>query len=102
MKNLMKQHVSRLLALVVLVFALNACDKGALSGSKLTRANYDQIANGMSKGQVETILGHPTTTERKDMIIFAKTTFRYEEGAKFALITFKNDEVSEKETNLER
>lgn len=98
----MKNYVSWLPVLLACVFALNACGKVSLSGSKLTRANYDQVATGMSKGQVENVLGHPTTTERKDMIIFAKTTFRYEEGQKFALITFKNDEVTDKETNLDR
>lgn len=96
----MKPFSSRLLILVALLFALNACDK--LAGSKLTRSNYDQVSTGMSKAQVETVLGKPTTIEKKDMIIFAKTTFRYEEGKKFALITFKNDEVSEKDTNLDR
>ncbi|MDQ6808635.1 MAG: outer membrane protein assembly factor BamE [Verrucomicrobiota bacterium] len=82
------------------LFCIGACDK--LGGSKLTRANYDQVVEGMSKAQVETVLGKPTTVERKDMIIFAKTTYRYEEGKKFALITFKNDEVNEKDTNLDR
>ena len=96
----MKTFSTRLFALVALLFVLNACDK--LPGSKLTRANYDQVTTGMSKAQVETVLGKPTTIEKKDMIIFAKTTFRYEEGKKFALITFKNDEVSEKDTNLDR
>ena len=40
---------------------------------------------GMSKAQVETILGSPTTAETKDMVIFKKTTYRYEDGKKFAL-----------------
>ena len=68
----------------------------------MTRANYDQVTLGMSKAQVETILGPPTTTETKDMLIFKKTTYRYEEGKKFAMITFKNDEVDSKDTNLGR
>lgn len=57
---------------------------------------------GMSKGQVETILGKPTTVESKDMIIFRKTSYRYEDGKNFAMITFKNDEVDGKDTNLGR
>ena len=72
------------------------------SGSRLTQANYDQITVGMSKAQVEHILGKPTTVETKDMIIFNKTTYRYEDGKKFAMITFKNDEVDGKDTNLGR
>jgi hypothetical protein len=51
---------------------------------------------------VETILGKPTTAETKDMLIFKKTTYRYEDGKKFAMITFKNDEVDGKDTNLDR
>ncbi len=99
----MKTTISRFLVLVLAAFALLSvagCDQ--LGGSKLTRANYDQVTTGMSKAQVETVLGKPTTVERKDMIIFAKTTYRYEEGKKFALITFKNDEMTEKDTNLDR
>jgi hypothetical protein len=56
----------------------------------------------MSKAQVERILGPPTTMETKDMVIFKKTTYRYEDGQKFALITFKNDEVDSKDGNLNR
>ena len=89
-----------LFATILVGFA--ACDRSALSGSKLTSANYDQVSMGMSKTQVETILGKPTTVETKDMLIFQKTTYRYEEGAKFAMITFKNDEVDGKDTNLGR
>ena len=56
----------------------------------------------MSKAQVETILGPPTTVDTKDIVIFKKTTYRYEDGAKFAMVTFKNDEVDSKDTNLGR
>jgi hypothetical protein len=56
----------------------------------------------MSKAQVEHILGRPTTMESKDMIIFRKTTYKYEDGKKFAIINFKNDEVEGKDTNLDR
>ncbi|MBA3544446.1 MAG: outer membrane protein assembly factor BamE [Chthoniobacterales bacterium] len=84
------------------LLSLGACDRSALSGSRLTSANYDQITLGMSKAQVETILGAPTTAETKDLVIFKKTTFRYEDGKKFAIITFKNDEVDSKDTNLGR
>jgi len=56
----------------------------------------------MSKAQVEKILGPATSMETKDMIIFKKTTWRYEDGDKFAVVTFKNDEVDSKDTNLGR
>jgi hypothetical protein len=63
-------------------------------------ANYDQVINGMTKAQVERIMGRPTTTETKDMVIFKKTSYRYEEGSKFALFSFKNDDLDSKEGNL--
>lgn len=77
---------------------LTGCDR--LSGTRLNLANYNKITTGMSKAQVETILGPATTVERVDMFIFKKTTYRYEDGKKFAIITFKNDEVDSKDSNL--
>ncbi len=104
MKNIMKSKIQFLgiLFSALAFLSLGACERNALSGSKLTSANYDQISLGMSKAQVEAILGAPTTAETKDMVIFKKTTYRYEDGAKFAMITFKNDEVDSKDTNLGR
>jgi SmpA / OmlA family len=83
--------------------ALAGCDRpssSVLPTSKMTAANYDQIRPGMSKTQVESILGPPTTAETKDMVIFKKTTYRYEEGTKFILLTFKNEELESKDSNL--
>ena len=67
---------------------------------KLTLSNYNQITDGMTKAQVERIMGPPTTIETKDMLVFKKTIYRYEDGSKFALFTFKNDELDSKEGNL--
>jgi outer membrane protein assembly factor BamE (lipoprotein component of BamABCDE complex) len=89
-----------LLAIVVLAAALAGCNRNPLSGSKLTLDNYNKITTGMTKAQVEQILGSPTSIETKDMLIFKKTIWRYEDGKNFAMITFKNDEVDGKETNL--
>ena len=99
--NAIKNHFWLGLIAALLMFAVG-CDRSALSGSKLTSANYDQINTGMSKSQVETILGKPTTVETKDMLIFKKTTYRYEDGKRFAMVTFKNYEVDGKDTNLDR
>ena len=106
MRNTEMKHVTSrsfgvfLAALTLISFF--GCDRSVLSGSLLTPANYDQVSLGMSKAQVEKILGPPTTMETKDMLIFKKTTYRYEDGKKFAMITFKNDEVDGKDTNLGR
>jgi len=91
-----------ILAVCAAILVLTACNRNVLSGSKLTRDNYNQITTGMSKAQVEKILGPATSMETKDMIIFKKTTWRYEDGNKFAVVTFKNDEVDSKDTNLGR
>jgi outer membrane protein assembly factor BamE (lipoprotein component of BamABCDE complex) len=100
----MKRHKLHALALALAAVLLAAagCDRNPLSGSKLTPANYDQVTLGMSKVQVEKILGPPTNSETKDMVIFKKTTYRYEDGKKFAMITFKNDQVDSKNSNLGR
>jgi hypothetical protein len=84
----------------VAILVLAACNRNVLSGSKLTLDNYNQITTGMSKAQVEKILGPTTSMETKDMLIFKKTTWRYEDGKKFVQITFKNDEADSKDTNL--
>ena len=104
MKDPMKNR-TRLLGFIFAALALlslGACNRNPLSGSKLTSANYDQITLGMSKAQVQEILGPPTTIDSKTVLIVKKTTFRYEDGKKFAIITFKNDEVDSKDTNLGR
>lgn len=91
----------KIISLVIAaMLALAACNRNVLSGSKLTLDNYNQITTGMSKAQVEKILGPATSMETKDMIIFKKTTWRYEDGNKFAIVTFKNEEVDSKDTNL--
>ncbi|MGZ5553343.1 MAG: outer membrane protein assembly factor BamE [Chthoniobacterales bacterium] len=92
----------KIFAILFCALALAGCGRNALSGSQLTTANYDQVSIGMSKSQVETILGKPTTIESKDLILYHKTTYKYEDGKRFAMITFKNDEVDGKDTNLGR
>jgi len=84
------------------ILLLAACNRNVLTGSKLTLDSYNQITTGMSKAQVETILDPSTSMETKDMLMFKKTIWRYEDRQKFAQITFKNDEVDSKDTNLGR
>jgi outer membrane protein assembly factor BamE (lipoprotein component of BamABCDE complex) len=89
-----------ILICAMLLAIVGGCDRIPVTGSRLTLVNYNQVTPGMTKSQVENILGPPTTVETKDMIIFKRTTYRYEQGAKFALFTFKNDELEDKQTNL--
>ena len=101
MKRVIFRLTGALCAALIIVLSLASCDR-SLSGSRLTSVNYDQVNVGMSKTQIEKILGAPTSVETKDMILFKKTTYRYEDGKRFARITFKNDEVDGKDTNLGR
>ena len=87
-------------AVFLAILVLAACNRNVMTGSKLTLDNYNQITTGASKAQVEKILGSPRSMETKDMLIFKKTIWRYEDGQKFAQITFKNDEVDGKDANL--
>jgi SmpA / OmlA family len=89
-----------IVAVFLAILVLAACNRNVMTGSKLTLDNYNQITTGMSKAQVEKILGPATSMETKDMLIFKKTIWRYEDGQTFAQITFKNDEVDGKDTNL--
>jgi len=106
--NGMKQIRSGSFASVLFVSLLCAgCGDGA---SALTPANYDQVTLGMNKIQVEKILGPPTKQESKQSLIFGSgqsrwqpvTTYHYQEAEKFIEITFKDDKVDKKDSNLGR
>ena len=103
----MEQINSRSLTvfLSIVVFCAG-CDRSG-SGSRLTQAKYDQVSIGMSKAQVEKILGPPTKEESKRALLFGSqarwqpvTTCRYEEGPTFIEIIFKDDQVEKKDSNL--
>ncbi|MGB9474265.1 MAG: outer membrane protein assembly factor BamE [Candidatus Udaeobacter sp.] len=96
------RKVCVLLSILAWLLVTVGCNRSVVTGSRLTLSNYDQITTGMTKAQVERILGPPTTVETKEMVIFKKTTYRYEDGKKFAMFTFKNDELDGKEGNLHR
>ena len=78
---------------------LGGCDKGN-PVSKINRANYDQIHEKVSKEEVQSILGPPTSTETQDKVIYKRTNWRYTEGDHYINLTFKNDELDSKDTNL--
>src|SRR6478735_9149504 len=100
MRQMKMRNFSRGLAVnfVVLALLFAGCGR-SLTGSKLTLENYKLITPGMSKGQAQEILGTPTKAETKSMVLFEKTTWRYEEGPKFVILTFKNDQLESKDGN---
>jgi outer membrane protein assembly factor BamE (lipoprotein component of BamABCDE complex) len=81
---------------VVLVFGAAACS----SSKKLTKANVDEVAEGMSKKQVESILGPPTTIDTKDFVLLKKTTYIYTQGKESVTVVFKDDKVQSKTSTL--
>jgi outer membrane protein assembly factor BamE (lipoprotein component of BamABCDE complex) len=89
---------SLLLASIVaaLGFALPACN----SAKRLTKANVNEVAEGMSKKQVESILGQPTTIDSKDFVVLKKTTYVYNQGKDSVTIVFKDDKVQSKVSTL--
>jgi outer membrane protein assembly factor BamE (lipoprotein component of BamABCDE complex) len=90
---------SRILTLCLLTVLLVGCNNGN-PVSKINRANYDQIREKASKEEVQAILGPPTSTSTEDKLIYNRTTWRYTQGDKYINITFKNDELDSKDTNL--
>ena len=88
------QSVSRF-ALVLLLMLGISC-----SGKRITKANVDQVTEGMSKKQVESILGPPTSLTAEDFAIMKKTTYVYRQGKDTVTIVFKDDKVQSTDSTL--
>ena len=69
-------------------------------GKRITKANVDQVTEGMSKKQVESILGQPTSLKNEDQTIMKQTTYVYRQGKDTITIVFKNDKVQSKDSTL--
>ena len=93
MKSLL-QKAARL-ALVVLIALSLSC-----IGKRITKANVDQVTEGMSKKQVESILGQPTSSKTEDPTIMKQTTYVYRQGKDTITIVFKDDKVQSKDSTL--
>jgi outer membrane protein assembly factor BamE (lipoprotein component of BamABCDE complex) len=82
--------------LLVLFVALSL----SCSGKRITKSNVDQVMEGMSKKQVESILGPPTSLRTEDLVITKKTTYVYRQGKDTVTIVFKDDKVQSKDSTL--
>ena len=82
----------------VLVLLIALCV--SCSGKRIAKANVDQVADGMSKKQVESILGPPTSLSTEDFVIMKKTTYIYRQGKDTVTIVFKDDKVQSKDSTL--
>jgi outer membrane protein assembly factor BamE (lipoprotein component of BamABCDE complex) len=94
-KNEMNHSVTKLIRricplclIALLALAFSACN----SSKTLTKANVNEVVEGMSKKQVESILGLPTTT--------TKTTYIYAQGKESVTVVFKDDKVQSKASTL--
>jgi outer membrane protein assembly factor BamE (lipoprotein component of BamABCDE complex) len=91
----MRRAGSQLTLVIMLVLMLIGC-----STRRITKANVDQVTEGMSKKQVESILGPPTSLDNKDFVIMKKTTYVYRQGKDTVTIVFKDDKVQSKDSTL--
>ena len=80
---------------LMLVLMLDSC-----IGKRITKANVDQVTEGMSKKQVESILGPPTSLSTEDFVLMKKTTYVYRQGKDTVTIVFKEDKVQSKDSTL--
>ena len=88
------QLVSRFVLVLLLVLGISC------SGKRITKANVDQVTEGMSKKQVESILGRPTSLSTEDFVIMKKTTYVYRQGKDTVKVVFKDDKVQSKDSTL--
>jgi outer membrane protein assembly factor BamE (lipoprotein component of BamABCDE complex) len=88
--------LSSMMLVAIVAFALAACN----SSKSLTKANVEEVAEGMAKKQVESILGLPTTVDTKDFPLLKKTTYVYTQGKDSVTIVFKDDKVQSKVSTL--
>lgn len=94
----MNKHLQswRWLSLLVgAVFALSACH-----GKRLTKANVDEVSTGMSRKQVESILGPPTSVDSTNLLLTKEITYSYRQGYETVTIVFIDDKVQSKDNTL--
>ena len=98
--NHLLQNFRRFLRCVALVTVLSLAVAGCNPSKRLRKANVDEVTEGMSKKQVESILGPPTTIDTKDFVLLKKTVYVYAQGKDSVTIIFKDDKVQSKASTL--
>lgn len=88
------------LTLVVAAIAAALLVNSCRPDGRLTKANVDLVTEGMTKKQVESILGPPTSIDTTDLILLKKTTYAYKQGKDTVTVVFKDDKVAAKESTL--
>ena len=80
------RSVSRFVLVLLVVLGVSC------SGKRITKANVDLVTEGMSKKQVESILGPPTSR--------STDVYVYRQGKDTVAIVFKDDKVQSKKSTL--
>jgi len=83
-------------SLLIMALTLSGCN----AGRRITNANVDEVTEGMSKKQVESILGLPTSIDNKDFVVMKKTIYVYQQGKDTVTIVFKDDKMQTKDSTL--
>ena len=83
-----------------LTLAVVLCLQAGCSDKRITKANVDEVTEGMSKKQVESILGPPTSIDTKDFVVTKTTTYVYRQGKDTVTIVFKDDKLQSKDSTL--
>src|SRR3954463_3805278 len=93
-----RRYFLKFAALVML--AAFGCAASACSDKRITKANVDEVTEGMSKKQVESILGPPTSIDSKDFVVTKTATYVYRQGKDTVTIVFKDDKLQSKDSTL--
>lgn len=88
-------------AVAVIAAAVICCAlDGCTGGKRLRKANVAEVTEGMSKKQVESILGMPTSVDSKDWVISKTTVYIYQQGKEAVTLVFKEDKLQSKDSTL--
>jgi outer membrane protein assembly factor BamE (lipoprotein component of BamABCDE complex) len=91
----MLRIASRFMLVLMLLLMFDGC-----IGKRITKANVDQVTEGMSKKQVESILGQPTSSKTEEPATMKRTTYVYRQGKDTVTIVFQDDKVQSKDSTL--
>lgn len=92
--NAAPQIVLRFILVIMLALSVSCI------GKRITKANVDQVTEGMSKKQVESILGQPTSSKTEEPATLKRTTYVYRQGKDTVTIVFQDDKVQSKDSTL--
>ena len=92
--SLRQSFLTRLLILLFVGLSVSCI------GKRITKANVDQVTEGMSKKQVESILGQPTASRTEDPTVLKQTTYVYRQGKDTVTIVFRDDKVQSKDSTI--